>query len=105
MTEVTVLLLDGTFASTAIGPMEVFRHAGVLWSFLTQQRPAPRFRVTTASADGRPVCCDGHIDVRPQASIVAIRKTDLVFVPTTGLNLNHVDRIYAPVIPWAAALA
>lgn len=100
MTDVTVLLLDGTFASTAIGPMEVFRHAGVLWGFLTQQRALPRFRVTTASADGRPVRCDGDIDVRPQAAITAIRKTDLIFVPTTGLNLDNVDKLYAPVIPW-----
>ena len=38
MTEVTVLFLDGTFSSTAIGPMEVFRHAGTLWNFLTEKR-------------------------------------------------------------------
>ena len=35
MIEVTVLVLDGTFASTAIGPLEVFRHAGSLWNDLT----------------------------------------------------------------------
>jgi transcriptional regulator GlxA family with amidase domain len=100
MTEVTVLLLEGTFASTALGPLEIFRHAGVLWNFLTQQRAVPRFRVTAVSANGRPVRCDGNIDVSPQASIAAIRKTDLIFVPTTGLNLDNVDELYAPVIPW-----
>ncbi len=31
MIDVTVLLLDQTFSSTAVGPMEVFRHAGSLW--------------------------------------------------------------------------
>ena len=31
MKEITVLLLDQMFSSTAIGPMEVFRHAGSLW--------------------------------------------------------------------------
>ena len=28
MIDVTILFLDETFSSTAIGPMEVFRHAG-----------------------------------------------------------------------------
>ena len=59
MTDVTVLFLDGTFSSTAIGPMEVFRHSGSLWNVLTGKRAAPGFRVTTASADGRAVHCDG----------------------------------------------
>src|SRR5439155_326407 len=44
MMEVTVLFLDQTFSSTAIGPMEVFRHAGTLWNFLTGKRQVPRFR-------------------------------------------------------------
>jgi hypothetical protein len=52
MREVTVLLLDQMFSSTAIGPSEVFRHAGSLWNLLTGMQLAPRFHVTTASADG-----------------------------------------------------
>ena len=39
MTDVTVLFLDETFSSTAIGPMEVFRHAGTLWNVLTGNAP------------------------------------------------------------------
>ena len=65
MTDVTVLFLDATFSSTAIGPMEVFRHAGTLWNVLTGKHPVPRFRVTTASADGRAVRCDGDIKIQP----------------------------------------
>ena len=100
MTEVTVLFLDGTFSSTAIGPMEVFRHAGTLWNFLTGTRPVPQFRVTTASVDGRAVRCDGPIHIRPAAALTAIRKTDLIFIPTTGLNIDHVVGRYAAVVPW-----
>jgi transcriptional regulator GlxA family with amidase domain len=98
--DVTVLLLDGTFSSTAVGPMEVFRHAGSLWNVLTGKRPAPHFEVTTASADGRAVFCDGQIRIRPNAAIAAIRKTDLIFIPTTGLSLDDVVERNAPVIPW-----
>ena len=65
MIEVTVLFLDETFSSTAVGPMEVFRHAGTLWNLLTGKPQSSRFRVTTASADGRTVLCDGPIRIKP----------------------------------------
>ena len=100
MTDVTVLFLDGTFSSTAIGPMEVFRHAGTLWNFLTGKRQVPRFRVTTASVDGRTVRCDGPIHIQPDVALTAIRKTDLIFIPTTGLRIDDLLEVYAPVAPW-----
>ena len=100
MTEVTVLFLDGTFSSTAVGPMEVFRHAGTLWNYLTGTEPVPRFRVTTASIDGRAVRCDGPIHIHPDTALAAIRKTDLIFIPTTGLSLEDVVERNAPVVPW-----
>ena len=100
MTDVTILLLDGTFSSTAVGPMEVFRHAGTLWNFLTGTRPVPRFRVTMASADGRAVRCDGPVSIRPDAALKAIRKTDLIFVPTTGVSIEDAVERNAPVVPW-----
>jgi transcriptional regulator GlxA family with amidase domain len=100
MIDVTVLFLDDTFASTAVGPMEVFRHAGTLWNFLTGQRPSPRFRVTTASVDGRAVECDGGIRIQPDTALTAIRKTELIFIPTTGLNFDDVLERYASVVPW-----
>jgi transcriptional regulator GlxA family with amidase domain len=100
MTEVTVVLLDQTFSSTAIGPMEVFRHAGSLWNLLTGAPQQPRFRVTTASADGKPVFCDGGIKIQPNAALKDIRKTDLIFIPTTGLVLENVAEHNAPVVPW-----
>ena len=100
MRDVTVLLLDGTFSSTAIGPMEVFRHAGSLWNVLTGKRPVPRFRVTTASVDGRAVRCDGPIHIQPDGALTAIRDTDLIFIPTTGLHIDDVVERYAAVVPW-----
>lgn len=100
LTDVTILLLEGTFASTATGPLEVFRHAGTLWNYLAGEHPTPRFRVTTASADGRPVLCDGGIAIRPQVAISEVRKTDLIFIPTTGLNLDDLCILYAPVVRW-----
>lgn len=100
MTDVTVLFLDGTFSSTAVGPMEVFRHTGMLWGMLTGTRQSPYFRVTTASIDGRAVSCDGAIKIQPDAAISEVRKTDLIFIPTTGIDLEHVAERNAPVVPW-----
>ena len=100
MTDVTILFLDGTFSSTAAGPMEVFHHAGALWNHLTGSRPAPRFRVTTASVNGRAVRCDGPIQITPDAALNDIRKTDLIFIPTTGVSIDDVVERNAPVVPW-----
>ena len=100
MIDVTVLLLDQTFSSTAVGPMEVFRHAGSLWNKLTGKAEKPRFQVRTASADGRPVLCDGPIHIQPMTAIHDIRRTDLIFIPTTGLSLDDVVERNAAVVPW-----
>jgi len=103
MTEVTVLFLDQTFSSTAVGPLEVFNHAGSLWNLLTGTRQTPRFKVTTASVDGRAVRCDGPIYIKPAAAIADIRKTDLIFIPTTGLRIDDVAEYHAPVISSCVA--
>jgi transcriptional regulator GlxA family with amidase domain len=100
MIDVTVLFLDQTFSSTAVGPMEVFRHAGTLWNHLTGTSEKPRFRVITASANGLPVNCDGPIQIQPMTSIEKVRKTDLIFVPTTGLSIDDVVERNAAVVPW-----
>ena len=100
MIDVTVLFLDATYSSTAVGPMEVFRHAGALWNLLTGKRQVPRFNVTTASADGGPVLCDGPIHIKPMYSLKDIRKTDLIFVPTTGISIDDVVERNAPVVPF-----
>lgn len=80
--------------------MEVFRHAGALWNFLTGTPPVPRFRVTTASADGRAVRCDGPIRIHPDIALSAVRKTDLIFIPTTGVSIDDVVERNAPVVPF-----
>ena len=100
MTDVTILFVDEMFPSTAIGPMEVFRHAGALWNVFAGEEAKPLFRVTTASADGRAVQCDGDIQIKPAARIKEIRKTELIFIPSTGIGLDDVAERNADVIPW-----
>jgi len=100
MIDITVLLLDGTFSSTAVGPMEVFQHTGTLWNMFAGKPPAPRFRVTTASVDGSAVRCDGPIEIRPAAALADIRKSEIIFLPSTGPSLHDVVERNAAVVPW-----
>lgn len=100
MKEIVVLLLDQMFSSTAIGPMEVFRHAGSLWNILTGSKNAPSFRVTTASADGKAVNCDGGIQIQPNIGLKDVGRTDLIFVPTTGLSVDDAVERNAKIVPW-----
>jgi transcriptional regulator GlxA family with amidase domain len=100
MRDITVLFLNDTFPSTAVGPVEVFRNAGTLWNVLTGKRAEPRFRVTTASVDGRAVQCDGPLKLHPELALKDVRKSDLIFIPSTGVGFNTVLERNRQVVPW-----
>jgi len=102
--QVTVLFLDGGHTSTAVGPLEVFRDAGVLWNELAGEPHAPRFRVRTASIDGapvRPTSADAaFFTVQPEAALDAVRDSDLVFVSSGGLPIAEVIARNAPIVDF-----
>jgi transcriptional regulator GlxA family with amidase domain len=56
--------------------------------------------VTTASVGGRPVCCDGPLYIRPVAALSAIRKTELIFIPSTGPNVDDMVERNPTVVAW-----
>ena len=98
--DVTVVLLDGGYASTAIGPIEVFHSAGTLWNWLHGEAQAPRFRVRIASVDGRNVTGFYALGLVPECSIKDIRHTDIIIVPTASWDAQ--DRIVksTPLLAW-----
>ena len=53
--DVTVVMFDDGFSSTAIGPMGVFYSAGLLWQRFHGEPELPRVNVRSASVDGRPI--------------------------------------------------
>src|SRR4051795_12035968 len=67
--DVTVVLLEGGYASTAVGPIEVFHSAGVLWNWLQGDASEPRFRVRVASIDGAPVTSLCSMGLVPEFAI------------------------------------
>lgn len=97
---VTVVLLEGGYASTAIGPIEVFHSAGMLWNMLHGEELAPRFRVQIASIDGGAITSLCALGMTPQFSIDDIKRTDIIILPASGLDVQ--DRIArnTPLLPW-----
>lgn len=98
--DVTVVLLDAGYASTAIGPIEVFHSAGLLWNSLHGEALQPRFRVRTASIDGGSVTSPYSLSLKPEFAIHNIKRTDIIILPACGLDMQ--DRIArnASLLPW-----
>src|SRR6185436_1453058 len=100
MLDVTVILLNDNYASTAIGPIEVFHSAGLLWNRLNGTRPNPRFRVTIASPEGEAVKSPYALSLVPQVSLRKVKHADLVIVPASGLDLDEALARNAMLLPW-----
>ena len=101
MLDVTVVLLDDGYASTALMPIEIFHSAGALWRELKGEIPEPRFRVTTASIDGGPVRSPyAGLKMSPQCGIEDVARTDIVVVPTSGLAFDEKLIEHSKLLPW-----
>jgi transcriptional regulator GlxA family with amidase domain len=87
---VSILALADGLSSTVIGPLEIFRNAGVVWNVLMGEAPHPVFDVVTVSQDGGPVSFAGGIALQPDKSVAGVRKTDLIMVPAVGLEIDRV---------------
>jgi transcriptional regulator GlxA family with amidase domain len=98
--DVTVVLLEAGYASTAIGPIEVFHSAGSLWNWLHGDAQQPRFRVRTASVDGRSVTGLCSLGLTPECAIGDIERTDIIILPASGWDMQ--DRIAqsTELLPW-----
>ena len=101
MLDVCVVLLDDGYASTALMPIEVFHSAGALWRELKGEAPEPRFRVVTASIDGKPVRSPyAGLTMAPQYSIAEVTRADIVIMPTSGLELDGKLVENSALLPW-----
>jgi transcriptional regulator GlxA family with amidase domain len=102
MIDVTVVLLDGGLPSTSMAPLEIFACAGTLWGMIMGTPAEPRFRVRTATIDGRKTQNFVPVTLEPTVSLTDVRRTDLVVVPTAGVDLQAARRGNAELIQWLA---
>lgn len=84
--DVTVVMFDGGFSSTAIGPMEAFHAAGRLWHRFHAEPENPRFTVRSASIDGQPITSAYSVGLTPQFAIDDIKQTDLILLTAPGAD-------------------
>ena len=98
--EAVVVLLDGSFPSTSIAPMEILGSAGTLWEEFRDSQPKPLFRLRTVSLDGRPTRHRIPIGIQPECAIRDIRRADLIVIPAAGDDLAEICRRNAAVVPW-----
>jgi transcriptional regulator GlxA family with amidase domain len=98
--EVTVVILEDGYASTAIAPIEIFHSAGVVWNWLNGDAEQSRFKVRTASIDGRKVKAAGSLSLTPDCAIDDIKHADIILVAAPGWDvLDHIAKNTA-LVPW-----
>lgn len=105
MIDVTIVLLDGGLPSTSMAPLEIFACAGTLWGTLMGTAVEPRFRVRTATIDGRKTRNFVPVTLEPTMSLADVERTDLIVVPTAGMNLWQARDDHARIIDWLAQRA
>lgn len=98
--DVTVVLFDDGLSSTAVMPTEIFYAAGKLWNILHATPERPPFRVRTVSIDGKPVRSPYGLSILPEAAIEAVTHSDIVIVPTSGLDLDLKLVAHSALLPW-----
>ena len=98
--DVTVVVLEDGYASTAIAPIEIFHSAGVVWNWLNGTAQEPRFRVRTASVGGRKVNAAGSLGLIPDCAIGDIKKSDIVIIAAPGWDILDQIAKNTPLVPW-----
>ncbi|UGQ45432.1 GlxA family transcriptional regulator [Massilia endophytica] len=91
LTRVTVLMVDATYSSPALGPIDIFHSAGRLWNGFHGQPHAPCFEVQLASIGGRRLECIGALGIMPHVDVLDVGSTDLILVPTVNLHEQPAD--------------
>ena len=100
MLDVTVVLLDDGLSSTAVMPVEIFHSAGTLWNVLHGRPAEPAFRVRSVSVHGEAVRSPYGLRLQPQGAIGEVDRTDVVIVPTSGMEVDATLAQNAALLPW-----
>ncbi|HET9718352.1 MAG TPA: helix-turn-helix domain-containing protein [Pseudolabrys sp.] len=98
--DVTVVLLEGGYASTAVAPIEIFHAAGVVWNWLHGQPVQPHFRVQTASIGRRKIKAGYPLSLTADCEISDIKRTDVIIVPASGWDIIQLIAQSTPLLPW-----
>lgn len=98
--DVAIVLVNEGYASTAVGPIEVFAAAGTMWNEMCGADPEPRFRVTTASIDVKPVQSAYGLNIAPDRAIADVGPVDLIMVSASGPVPEEWMARHCAIPPW-----
>lgn len=98
--DVTIVIFDGGYSSTAIAPVEVFHSAGRLWPRLHGEPVDCKFRVRMASVDGRPVTSAYGVGLTPHCGIQDIGTTDLILLTAPNPETYREVVSGTSLLPW-----
>lgn len=102
--DVTVVLMEDGLSSTAIMPAEIFHCAGTLWDDLHSQPRRRPFRVRTVTLGGDAVRSPYGFDMAPRGAIDDVERSDIVIVPTSGMDLDLKLVEHSRLLPWLRRL-
>jgi len=100
MLDVTVVMFDDGVSSTAVNPLEIFYAAGRLWNVLHDLPQQIGFTVRSVTIDGKAVRSPYGLMLQPEGSIDDVTRTDIVIVPTSGLDLDLKLVEHSVLLPW-----
>lgn len=100
MLDVTIVMFDDGVSSTAVMPTEILYAAGRLWNVVHDLPEQVAFRVRTVSIDGKAVHSPYGLILQPEASIEQVDRTDIIIVPTSGLDLDLKLVENSALLPW-----
>lgn len=98
--DVTIVMFEDGLSSTAVMPSEVFFAADNLWNMLTDEPARPAFRIHTVTVDGKPVLSPCGFQMVPAGSIESVERTDIIIVPTSGMDLDLKLVEHSALLPW-----
>ncbi|HZW71824.1 MAG TPA: DJ-1/PfpI family protein, partial [Hanamia sp.] len=98
MKHLTILVPEGqNNLSSIVGPYKIFTRANLLWK---EKSGKPLFKIELAGISKEVDFYDGLFYVRPQTDIAAIKKTDLIIIPSLNHNYDNAVKGNESLISW-----
>jgi transcriptional regulator GlxA family with amidase domain len=105
MKHLTIIVPNGeNNLSSIVGAYKLFTRANEYWTRPESRHAGKKklFTIQLAGLSKKVELYEGLFTVKPHTSIFAIRKTDLIIIPSLNHNYNNALRANKPLVEWIA---